>query len=164
MALTHTSIDCSRLLQADDPEQLHRDNLKNFKSIEIVLDNVSFHHRDFEIQRPLQATGTQMSVAYVAATQLVDREVMVKQFSPSSLDRDEVWSVADKIRCAPREDFDKGTTEIRVYFNNGTSIAKKINTQRGVSPPLSNEEAVDKYRTLMRPVIDEKRMRSGCEA
>lgn len=158
MAATHTAVDCLKLLQDEYPEQLQRANLKNIKAIDVTLDEASFHHGGFQIKRPLLATGAQMSIAYVAATQLVDREVMVREFSPASLERDEVWSVADKTKCALGEGFGEGTTDIKITFNDGTSIEKKINTQRGVNPPLSNEELVEKYRTLMKPVIDEERM------
>lgn len=159
MAATHTAVDCLRVLQEEYPEKLEGENLKNIKSVDITLDEASFHHGGFEIKRPLLATGAQMSIAYVAATQLVDRECMVKQFSPASLDRDEVWAVADKTKCAQGEGFGEGTTDIRITFDDDTSIEKKINTQRGVNPPLSNEELVDKYRTLMKQVIGEERMR-----
>lgn len=151
MAATHGTVDCIRALQEE-----HADLPNGIDKIEISLDEPMFHHGGFEVKRPLLVTGAQMSVAYVAATQLVDKEVLVKQFSSDKLDRDEVWSLVDKVKCSPGQS--QGATEVRITLESGDVLTKKVDSQRGVNPPLSNEETVEKYRNLGGQVIDQERL------
>lgn len=149
MAATHGTVDCIRALQKDH-------DLHDIKSIEISLDEPMFHHGGFEVKRPLLVTGAQMSVAYVAATQIVDGEVLVKQFSSANLDREEIWSLVDKTNCSSGQP--QGSTEVRITLDTGECLKKKVDLQKGVDPPLSNKEIIEKYRNLSRQVIDEERM------
>lgn len=158
MAGTHGTVDAVIALQEEYPELLKRENLGNVKHIDLQLDDVMFHHGGFEVQQPLTATGAQMSAIYVCATQMVDRIVLAKQFGPKSLEKDEIWSLVNKTSCKQGENFQQGQTQLKITFENGQEISKNLLTQRGVKPALTNDEIVDKWRTLANQVMDEDRI------
>lgn len=60
---TQAAVDCARVLQGKYVKDSSRENLRNINSVDTTLDEVCFHHVGFEIQRPLLATGAQMSAA-----------------------------------------------------------------------------------------------------
>ena len=99
-----------------------------------------------------------MSAAYVAITQMVDHEVLAAQFRHDKLERDEVWELVDKTACVQTEEFNtKWAQRITVTFKDKSTIVEQVQSQRGVDPPLSNEEVVEKWRALTKGVIDDKR-------
>jgi aconitate decarboxylase len=156
MAATHGTVDCVRALQKNHPEQMRY--LKDISSINIEMGEVAYHHGGFKAERPLTATGAQMSAAYVAITQMVDHEVLAAQFRHDKLERDEVWELVDKTACVQTEEFNtKWAQRITVTFKDKSTIVEQVQSQRGVDPPLSNEEVVEKWRALTKGVIDDKR-------
>ena len=156
MAGTHCTVDCMRALQKNYPEQMK--HLKDITSITIEMGEVAYHHGGFKAERPLTATGAQMSAAYVAVTQMIDHEVLAAQFRHDKLERDEVWELVDKTICKQTEGFgSKWTQQITIAFKDNSTIFEKVLVQRGVDPPLSNEEVVEKWRALTKGVIDDKR-------
>lgn len=62
----------------------------------------------WEAERPLASVGAQMSTAYLAATQMLDREVMPRQFRSDMLERDELWGLVDKIMFVQSGEDDNG--------------------------------------------------------
>lgn len=157
MAGTHATVDCVRKLQEEYPEQMR--NTKNIKSIKIEMGEIAFHHGGWKATRPLTATGAQMSNAYVAATQIIDGEVLAAQFRHDKLERDEVWRLVDVSECAPKEMEFPYAQSVTIEFEDGKTIIGQVKSQRGVDPELSNEEIVEKWRRLAKEVIDEERMR-----
>jgi aconitate decarboxylase len=102
MAATHGVVDCMRKLQEEFGTEM--EDLEGVESVRLILGEVAFHHGGFDISRPITTTGAQMSAKYVAATQMVDREVMPRQFRHDMLERDEVWRLVGKIECVESED------------------------------------------------------------
>jgi aconitate decarboxylase len=49
--------------------------LENIQSISIEMSEAAFKHGGWKPQRPLSALGAQMSCAYIAAVQLIHRQV-----------------------------------------------------------------------------------------
>jgi aconitate decarboxylase len=94
MAGTHPTVDCVRKLQEEHPEQMK--DLGAITSIKLEMGEAAFHHGGWKAERPLTSTGAQMSNAYVAATQLVDGQVLPTQFRHNKLETDNVWSLVDK--------------------------------------------------------------------
>lgn len=158
MAGTHMTVDCVKALQEEHSELLAPDNLWKIKSITIRLDEPFFKHGGWRAEKPLTAIGAQMNNAFVAATQLVEWQCFAAQFGPEKLDADPTWDLVKKTTCELGRNFSQGSTEVEIVFEDGTLIKKFLNKQKGVDPPLSNEEIVQKYRDLSRTVIDEERM------
>jgi aconitate decarboxylase len=78
MAGTHGMIDSVRKLQEDYPKEM--EYIEGIESIKVMMREVAYHHGGWKAERPLASVGGQMSCAYVAATQMVDREMMPRQF------------------------------------------------------------------------------------
>lgn len=159
MAVTHGAIDCVRELQAEYPELLESSNLSKIKSITIRLEEPAYHHGGWRAERPLESIGGQMSVAFVCATQLVDRQVLAAQFKPDGLESNARWELVQKTTNVLEKDYPTGRTSVEIGFEDGETITKTSDKQRGVDPPLSNEEIKQKYTMLTGQVIDEKRSR-----
>jgi aconitate decarboxylase len=104
-----------------------------------------------------------MSNAYIAATYLVDGQVLPARFRHDKLDRDEVWDLVDKTACAmdveaPTPGPSRVRQTITITFKDKPALSHTLQWQKGVSPPLTNEEILQKWRMLAGEVIDEGRM------
>ncbi|RDW72851.1 hypothetical protein BP6252_06758 [Coleophoma cylindrospora] len=156
MAGTHPTVDCVRKLQEDHPDKMKQ--LDKIKSIVLELGEAAFHHGGWEAKRPLRAIGAQMSNTYICATQLVDGEVLPAQFRNQNLERDEVWNLVNKSTCRNMGKGNGMRQKVTVAFDDGTELAAEVEAAKGVNPPLTNEEIVDKWRKITVEVIDKERM------
>jgi len=153
---THNTIDCVRALQEQYPEQLK--DLSKIRHITAEMAIQAFKHVGWKPERPLNAIGAQMCSAYVAALQLVDGEVLPSQFSSEKLDQDKVWDLVEKIKCRAIQEFDFSYAQrLTIEFDDNSKIAVTLKAPRGVDPPLSNEDVLQKWRTTTRGVIDADR-------
>jgi len=98
-----------------------------------------------------------MSVSYVAVTQLVDGQVMPQDFRSNMLERDEVWKLVDKTSCVQTGGLGKAEQSAEITFKDRTKLRSNIKAPRGVDPDLTNEEIVQKWRTLVKGVINDER-------
>ncbi|KAJ9144231.1 2-methylcitrate dehydratase PrpD [Pleurostoma richardsiae] len=144
MAGTHGSVDCMRILQEQYPNLM--ENLDSIQSINLEMTEPQYHHGGWKARRPLTATGAQMSCAFVAATQLIDRKVTPEEFTTEKLDRDAIWKLVSKITCVQNDSIE--CQAAAVLFTDGTSLTVKVDKPKGFDPALSNEEIVEKWRTL----------------
>ena len=154
MAATHGVVDCVRKLQEEHAEGMK--DLKGIESVRLTMGEVAFHHGGFEIERPITTVGGQMSAIYVAATQMVDGEVMPREFRHDMLERDEIWGLVEKIGCVESKEH-KWKTVVEVKWKNGKTAKAEVLGARGVSPELSNGEVVEKFRAITKDVIDDER-------
>jgi aconitate decarboxylase len=128
------------------------------EEIVLSLGEAAFAHGGQNVQRPLTTTGAQMSAKYVAATQMVDGVVLPPCFRYDMLNRDNVWGLVEKMNTVRKINKDyvwESTVEIR--FKDGKILKAQVKAARGVSPDLTNEEIVEKFRGLMRGVIGDER-------
>jgi aconitate decarboxylase len=157
MAGTHATVDCVRKLQAEHPEKMKQ--LGDIESIRLEMGEAAFHHGGWKAERPLTSTGAQMSNAYVAATQLVDGQVLPAQFRQDKLESDEVWSLVSKTSCEYSKGFDTMSAQrATITFKDKSTVTAMVNGAKGVDPALTNEEIVEKWRLLTKGVIDDERM------
>lgn len=131
--------------------------------IDVDLAHAVYHHGGWQATRPLTPIGAQMNMAYTVAVTLLDKAALVSQFSPDRIDRDDVWEIIPKVFTHHDESFDqegkmsRGKTRLRVRFRDGQVLERLHTTGRGVLPPLSNAQIVDKFNSLMVNVIDDSR-------
>ncbi|KAK5710466.1 hypothetical protein LTR15_012956 [Elasticomyces elasticus] len=158
MAGTHSTIDCIRNLQELYPEQMQ--GTADIKHIRIKLGEAAFHHGGWKASRPLTSTGAQMSNSYIAATQIVYGQVLAAQFRHDMLDNDEVWRLVESTVCEQESalgtSFSKQT--VMVEFANGSNLSHSVEAARGVQPPLTNDEIVEKWRLLTSNIMDRTRV------
>lgn len=159
MAGTHMTIDCVRALQHAHPDLLEKEMLAKIQSITIRCDELIFKRAGWKAERPLRDIGAQMNATFAAATQLVEHEVLAAQFRSDKLESDAIWELILKSHCEMKPDFPASATEVEIVFDDGMSIKHYTRSQRGVSPPMSNEEVVEKWRVLAKDTIDEERMK-----
>lgn len=158
MAATHGVIDCVRKLQEEYGEEMK--DLEGIESVKLTMGEVAFHHGGFDISPPIASVGAQMSAKYIAATQIVDREVMPSGFRHDMLEREEVWRLVEKIICLQSEGKGKEhkwKTIAEVKWKDGREAKAEIIAARGVNPELSNVEIVEKWKAITRDVIDDER-------
>jgi aconitate decarboxylase len=158
MGGTHPTIDCVRKLQENHPEQMQ--DVKAIKRIKIEMGEAAFKHGGWKATRPLTSTGAQMSNAYIAATQIVDGQVLPAQFRYDMLERDDLWRLVALTECVRTESLDSGYSQIvTIDFDNQPTIKQRVEGARGVNPALSNEEILEKWRLLTRDIINPERMK-----
>lgn len=157
MAFRRCTIDCIRALQEKHADQLK--DLNAIASIKLDMTEAAFHHGGFEVKRPVAATGAQMSCAYTAATQLVDGQVLPSQFRHDQLERDDVWNLVAKTKCFHARDLgeDRYTQRVTITLNDGTVLTVTLPGPRSVSPGLSNDEILEKWRRLTQGLVDNER-------
>ena len=155
MAGTHPTIDCVRKLQELYPERM-REEVNEIKKITIELAEAAFHHGGWKAVRPITSTGAQMSNSFVAATQIVHRQVLLEQFREDMLENGDVWRLVNITDCELAADLagPRGRQTIVIEFNDGTVLRQRVDTARGVDPELSKEEILDKWRLLTKRIID----------
>lgn len=156
MAGTHGTIDCVRKLQEEYPEQMK--DYKSITGISYEMSEAAYHHGGWKAERPLTATGAQMSCSFVAATQIVDEQVLAAQFRHDKLTSDVVWDLVDKTTCVNTDAFPSGWTQrATITFEGKPTLVATVDCPRGISPPFTNEEIVTKWRDITKNVIDEVR-------
>ena len=97
----HGMIKVLENMQTAHPERFASDQFGKTTKIHAAQSRAGFHHDGWRPDaRPTEVTGSQMCAAYVMATQLVDRQVLLEQFSQDQLDRDEVWDLVNKTTCS----------------------------------------------------------------
>ena len=155
-------IQCIENLQRQHTETL--DRLDAIERIQLEISGKLMGHCGWKPTRPIQATAAQMNAAYIAALQLLDKEVLVSQFTPQKLDRDDVWRIVDKASCTHNSFFDRPYCEmgarVTITFDNGRSLSATVEKPRGMDPPATNEEILEKWQKLTTPLLDPARQKS----
>ena len=158
MAGLHAAIDAARVLR----ERASID-VESVESIEIFVSEPAFHHGGWRAERPLTAVGAQMNLAYAVAVTLLDGTALAAQFSPARVDADDVWSLIERTSARHEAAFDERYED---GYNTRVEVADAAGERRtafvehprgGLLAPLSNEDVVDKFRTLVRPLLDARR-------
>ena len=162
---SHGMIEILENMQAAHPERFSQDQLPKITSIHAAQSHAGFHHDGWRPDiRPMEATGAQLCGAYVMATQLVDRQVLLAQFSHDKLDREEVWDLIYKTTCSHDPYFDLterlSGARVTVMFDDGFVLEESVDSPRGYDPWVTNEQLVEKYRKLVADVVDPTRLRA----
>ncbi|KAE8153837.1 2-methylcitrate dehydratase PrpD [Aspergillus avenaceus] len=153
----HGQIEVLQRMQERYPARFAPENLRDIAAIKVYLSEPIFKHDGWKPERPLTATGAQMSAAYIGATQLVDRQVLTAQFEAAVLDRDEVWELTNKTTCYHSAEFDKPHhgcgARIVITFADGFEIEDVTPYPKGFDPPLDNSDILGKFRKLAGSVL-----------
>jgi aconitate decarboxylase len=164
MAALHGTIDCVANLQ-----RRHADRMKNFDDIQSIVTEhgkAAFEHGGWIAppNKPLTTTSAQMSIQYAAATQLVDGQVLMAQFSAEKLNRPLLTELMVKIVPTHNEELNsiqgqapKWRTNMTVKFRDGTELKESVKAPKGIEPAVSNEDIVDKWRKLVDGILDVER-------
>lgn len=158
MAGTHCTVDCIDALQKMHPDEMK--DLSNIRSIEIeICSEAVYKHGAWKAKRPLTATGAQMSNEYVAALQLVDRQVLPAQFRKEALNRDILWELIGKMNCVHNDQLGGWWAQrVTVSFHEGASPVSNLTmAPLGVDPELSNHDILTKWRLITKGVIADDR-------
>ncbi|OOF94394.1 hypothetical protein ASPCADRAFT_149853 [Aspergillus carbonarius ITEM 5010] len=159
----HGTIECLAEMQEQYPDRLRgAAQLATIKDIHIQLSDAVYHHCGWAPEaRPLTPTGAQMNTAFVAASQLVDGQVLLEQFSSGKLDRDEIWNLIHKTHCTHTTELDKPNigcgSFITITFEDGTQLNHKLLKPKGVDEPITNAEILEKFRRLTGNLIGPER-------
>ena len=158
MVATHAPADCIATLQEKYPERFA--DIESIGKIVIEQSKAPHAHGGQQIDRPITATGAQMSTRFVAAMQLLDRKVLLEQFSEASLARDDTWDLVRKIDCVWNEDFDERSawyTRVSVGFTDGEELVYELPLAKATERLLDNDKIRDKWRMLTDGIIDARR-------
>ena len=133
-------------------------------SIDFDMPAPQFQHCWFPLKRPITMTTAQLNLAYGAAVAVLDGEVLVKQFTPSRINSDDVWDLIPRINAHIDKDFDKDTdpshalqSRARIRFTDGTELDSYRAAPKAVTPGISNDEIVTKFRNVTDGIIDKDR-------
>jgi len=157
MGLLHAAIDAALELRPKvDVSQIQR--------IDIDMAEAAYAHGGWKAERPLEVIGAQMNVAYAVAVALLDGDVLVEQFSPDRINRDDVWGLIDRTITHHKRAYDnlpvdeRLTTQVRLTFKDGSTRAAKVAHPRGTGDRnLTNVEIRDKYAKLTHRVLSAER-------
>ena len=157
MGLLHAAIDAALELRPKvDMSQIQR--------IDIYMGEAAYAHGGWKAERPLQVIGAQMNVSYAVAVALLDGDVLVKQFTPDRVNRDDVWALIDRTITHHERAYDnlpideRLTTQVRLTLKDGTTQAAKVVHPRGTGDhSLTNDEIRDKYAKLTNGVVSPDR-------
>ena len=157
----HGMIEILENMQARHPERFAADQLHKIKSIHAAQSQAGFHHDGWQPVRPLDVMGAQLCASYVMATQLVDREMLLAQFSAEKLNRDEIWELISRTTCSHDPYFDLAErlsgARVTIDFEDGSILEESLDAPRGYEPWVTNEQLVAKYRKLAASVVEGER-------
>lgn len=164
MAALHGTIDAVEKLQHEHPDLFRADNLHNIANITTQHSKPAFEHGGWTApaDKPLTTTAAQMSIQYAAAAQLVDGEVLMAQFGADRLNRPILRELMSKTTPTHNKAFDSSksvgfVTVVTVRFADGTEVQTRTDGPKGILPPATNDDIVQKWRMLVRDVLDEER-------
>ena len=162
---SHGMIEILEGMQEAHPMRFVKEQLPKIVSIHAAQSFAGFHHDGWQPDaRPMEVTGSQLCAAYVMATQLVDRQVLLAQFGHDQLNRDDVWGLLRKTTCSHDPYFDPAErlsgARVTVVFDDGFVLEESLDMPRGFDPWVTNEQLVEKYRKLAASVTDPKRSRA----
>jgi 2-methylcitrate dehydratase PrpD len=158
MAGLHATIDAARKLLAEDavdPDEV--------TAIDVFVSEPVFQHGGWRAERPLEAVGAQMSLAYAVAVTLLDGTALAAQFAPERIDADDVWALIERTTARHETAFDERyedgyNTRLEVTLSGGARRTSFIDDPRGgLQQPLTNSEVVEKFRTLADPLVGAQR-------
>jgi 2-methylcitrate dehydratase PrpD len=106
-----------------------------------------------------------MNLGYAAAVALLDGQVLPPQFTDERLDADDVWDLLGKVDVKLDEDIqnapvhERFTTELTITRSDGTVVDNRIvQPHGGPADPVSNDEVIAKYRSLVGPLMPTSRL------
>jgi 2-methylcitrate dehydratase PrpD len=156
----HGTIQAALELRAE-----HDIDPKSIAHIEILVGHTVYHHGWWEPGRPLTTIGAQMNLGYAAAVALLDGAVLPPQFTEQRLDADDVWDLIGKVDVKLDENIQNGpvqerfATELSITLNDGTELHKRIvQPHGGPSDPVTNDDLIAKYRSLVGPLVATERL------
>ncbi|KAG2734030.1 hypothetical protein G9P44_003555 [Scheffersomyces stipitis] len=134
-------------------------DFKNIEGVKIELGKAAFHHGGWKAQRPINVIGAQMNNSYIAASIFVDGSLQMKSFTEDKLNRDEVWDIVKKTQCV-ENNFEgqidpqfKLCTQVTVMTKDGKEHISRVVNPKGVLPPLTGKEIVEKFKNITDNVI-----------
>src|SRR6202166_372243 len=130
------------------------------EQVDIFMPEAAYGHGGWQAVRPLEPIGAQMNVAYAVAAALLDGQVLVEQFSEKRINKDDIWGLIGRTKIHHDKDYDKlpvserETTRVCIRSKDGSKHSKVVAHPRGTGPrALTNDEILDKYRSLTHPII-----------
>ncbi|GAB3208279.1 MmgE/PrpD family protein [Nocardia tengchongensis] len=139
--------------------------------VEIRVGRTVYHHGWWEPQRPLTSVGAQMNLGYAAAVALLDGQVLPPQFTASRLDAGDVWKLLGKVEVQLDESIENGpvqdrfATDLTIRLEDGTVLHRRIaQPHGGPSDPVTDDEIVAKYRSLVGPLLPAARLHTIADA
>ena len=159
MGALHAGIDAALAIRGDKPIQP-----ADVKAIDVQVGVPAFEHGGFDIERPIQPVAAQMSLKYSVAVALLDGAALLKQYSSSRINDDDVWNLIDVTIVEKKPSFDQPphtgyTTRLTVTFKDGSKKTELVESPTGgVDHPLSNDDIVKKFLGLTRAVTSETRV------
>jgi aconitate decarboxylase len=153
MGLLHAAVDAALELRP-------KVEVSQIQRIDIDMGEAAYSHGGWKAERPLQVIGAQMNVAYAVAVALLDGDVLIDQFRPDRINRDDVWALIDRTVTHHDPAYDKLpvderlTTQVRLTLKDGTTRAATVVHPRGTGDrSLTNAEIRAKYAKLTRRCI-----------
>jgi aconitate decarboxylase len=158
MAGLHAAIDAARKLLSEgalEPDEV--------TAIDIFVSEPAFQHGGWRAERPLEAVGAQMNLAYAVAVTLLDGTALAAQFAPERIDAEDVWALIGRTSTRHEAAFDERyqdgyNTRLEVTLRGGAKRTTFIEHPRGgIQQPMSNAEVLEKFHSLADPLVGVER-------
>ena len=157
MGLLHAGIDAALELRP-------KIDVSDIRRIDIDMAEAAYSHGGWKAERPLEVIGAQMNVAYAVGVALLDGDVLVDQFSPGRINRDDIWRLIDRTIVHHERAFDnlpideRLTTQVRLTLSDGSTQAATVAHPRGTGDRnLTNAEIRGKFNKLTQRAISPER-------
>ncbi|WP_326834716.1 MmgE/PrpD family protein [Amycolatopsis rhabdoformis] len=156
---THAAIDAIAAIRRRRPLDPAR-----VAEIRLAVGHTVYHHGVWDLRRPMNEITAQMSLAYGTAVALLDGTVMVEQFLPPRINRDDVWDLMRRVSVRHDPTIDalgptaRLRTEVDIVFTDGTVEREVVDTPSGgLDHPLPDDAITAKFATVTASVLDADR-------
>lgn len=91
-----------------------------------------------------------------------ERQILMQQFSEEKLNRPEARKLMEKAHPQHDKEIDRNgdklfSTHVHVHFKDGSELQHSVSAPKGIDPPASNEDIVQKWRLLVKDVLEDTR-------
>ncbi len=158
MGALHAPLDALFDLRARRPFEA-----ADVERMDVYMPHAGYHHGWWRMERPITPIAAQMNVGYALAVATLDGQAMVRQFSPSRIDADDIWKLILRIEANHDPEFDKagregrGRSRLVVRFKDGSEEVQTVQMSRTISAPLDTAAVNSQFLHLTDGIISADR-------
>jgi aconitate decarboxylase len=156
----HPAIDAALELRKTPGFDVH-----SIRHIEVRSSLPHFRHAGWKLTRPAEVIGAQMNMAYGVVVALLDGDALVRQFTPTRIDSDDIWELLELAEVVHDPALDEAGlrrggagyfgARVILTMSDGSVLDNFTPCARGAEErALTNAEIESKFLELAGAVID----------
>jgi 2-methylcitrate dehydratase PrpD len=134
--------------------------------IEVDLPEAAYRHGGWRPERPLSPAAAQMNVAFARSVAILDGAAMVRQFSPTRVASEDVWTLIPRINGRHETLSDEGgptaqgNVRVTAHFTDGARLDSFVFAPKPLRHPCRKIGLSRNFHNLTRGIVEPGRQRA----